>query len=77
MLEAPDPAAAIVDYATVNDVDHIVIGSRGSSAFRRYLGSVSSQVVAEAGCTVTVVKSAGSSESANEVAPAAAAEAAH
>ncbi|HJV74097.1 MAG TPA: bifunctional serine/threonine-protein kinase/universal stress protein [Noviherbaspirillum sp.] len=63
VLEAPDAAAAIVDYAKVNDVDHIVIGSRGSSAFRRYLGSVSSQVVAQADCTVTVVKSAGSSAS--------------
>lgn len=59
-LESPDPAAAIVDYARVNDVDHIVIGSRGSSTLRRYLGSVSSQVVAQADCTVTVVKSAGS-----------------
>jgi len=61
VLEAPDPSAAIVDYAKVNAVDHIVIGSRGSSAFRRYLGSVSSQVVALADCTVTVVKSAGGS----------------
>ena len=59
VLEAPDPASAIVDYARVNDVDHIVIGSRGSSVLRRYLGSVSSQVVAQADCTVTVVKSAG------------------
>jgi eukaryotic-like serine/threonine-protein kinase len=59
VLEAPDPAAAIIDYAQVNDVDHIVIGSRGRSALRRYLGSVSSQVVAQADCTVTVVKSAG------------------
>lgn len=59
VLEAPDPAAAIVDYARVNDVDHIVIGSRGSSTLRRYLGSVSSQVVAQADCTVTVVKSTG------------------
>lgn len=61
VLEAPDAAAAIVDYARVNDVDHIVIGSRGSSALRRYLGSVSSQVVAQADCTVTVVKSPGTS----------------
>ncbi|HYD96508.1 MAG TPA: bifunctional serine/threonine-protein kinase/universal stress protein [Noviherbaspirillum sp.] len=61
VLEAPDPAAAIVEYANGNAVDHIVIGSRGSSAFRRYLGSVSSQVVAAADCTVTVVKSTGSS----------------
>lgn len=59
VLEAPDAAAAIIDYARVNDVDHIVIGSRGSSTLRRYLGSVSSQVVAQADCTVTVVKSAG------------------
>jgi eukaryotic-like serine/threonine-protein kinase len=62
VLEAPDPATAIVDYARINDVDHIVIGSRGSSALRRYLGSVSSQVVAQADCTVTVVKSPSSSE---------------
>jgi nucleotide-binding universal stress UspA family protein len=61
VLEAPDAAAAIVDYARINDVDHIVIGSRGSSTLRRYLGSVSSQVVAQADCTVTVVKSAGAS----------------
>jgi eukaryotic-like serine/threonine-protein kinase len=59
VLEAPDAATAIIDYAKVNAVDHIVIGSRGSSAFRRYLGSVSSEVVALADCTVTVVKTPG------------------
>ncbi|HZW20666.1 bifunctional serine/threonine-protein kinase/universal stress protein [Noviherbaspirillum sp.] len=64
VLEAPDPATAIIDYAKVNAVDHIVIGSRGSSAFRRYLGSVSSEVVALAECTVTVVKTPGSSSQA-------------
>ena len=57
VLEAHDPAAAIIDYASNNSVDHIIIGSRGSSSIRRYLGSVSAQVVAEAECTVTVVKS--------------------
>ncbi|MCD6072891.1 MAG: serine/threonine protein kinase [Microvirga sp.] len=56
VLEAPDPAAALVDYARHNNVDHIVIGARASSALRRYLGSVSSQVVAEAPCSVTVVR---------------------
>ncbi|TFW00946.1 serine/threonine protein kinase [Oxalobacteraceae bacterium OM1] len=59
VLEAPDPAAAIVEFARFNAVDHIVIGSRGSSVLRRYLGSVSSQVVAQADCTVTVVKNPG------------------
>jgi nucleotide-binding universal stress UspA family protein len=56
VLEATDPAAALVDYARHNNVDHIVIGARASSALRRYLGSVSSQVVAEAPCSVTVVR---------------------
>jgi len=56
VLEAVDPAAALIDYARHNAVDHIVIGARASSAFRRYLGSVSSQVVAEAPCSVTVVR---------------------
>lgn len=67
VLEAPDAAAAIVDYANLNAVDHIVVGSRGSSAFRRYLGSVSSQVVALADCTVTVVKSTGGADKGNAV----------
>jgi nucleotide-binding universal stress UspA family protein len=56
VIEAPDTAGAIIEYAHNNDVDHIIIGSRGTSALRRYLGSVSAQVVAEANCTVTVVK---------------------
>ncbi|MFN7724278.1 MAG: serine/threonine protein kinase [Rubrivivax sp.] len=56
VLEAPDAAAAIVDFAERNQVDHIVMGARGNSALRRYLGSVSSQVVAQSDCTVTVVR---------------------
>ncbi len=58
VIEATDPANAIIDYAHSNGVDHIIIGSRGGSGLRRYLGSVSAQVVAEARCTVTVVKTA-------------------
>jgi protein-serine/threonine kinase len=34
------------------------MGARGNSALRRYLGSVSSQVVAESDCSVTVVRAA-------------------
>jgi nucleotide-binding universal stress UspA family protein len=56
ILEAADPASALVDYARHNHVDHVVIGARASSSLRRYLGSVSSQVVAEAPCSVTVVR---------------------
>ncbi len=56
VLEAPDAASAIVEFAERNQVDHIVMGARGNSAIRRYLGSVSSQVAAQADCTVTVVR---------------------
>lgn len=56
VLEAVDPGAALVAFAHNIQADHIVIGARGSSTLRRYLGSVSSQVVAEAPCTVTVVR---------------------
>jgi nucleotide-binding universal stress UspA family protein len=56
VIEAADPAAALIDYARRNTVDHIVVGARASSTFRRYLGSVSSQIVAEAPCSVTVVR---------------------
>ncbi|HEY3223070.1 MAG TPA: universal stress protein [Pseudolabrys sp.] len=56
VLESTDPAGQLIDYARHNRVDHIVIGARGSSLVRRYLGSVSARVVAEAPCTVTVVR---------------------
>jgi len=58
VIEAPDPANAIVEYARRNQVDHIVIGARSSGGLRRYLGSVSAHVAAEADCTVTVVREA-------------------
>src|SRR5712664_3185601 len=56
VLEAVDPAAAILEFADVNHVDHIVIGARQNSFVRTLLGSVSSKVAAEAACTVTVVR---------------------
>jgi eukaryotic-like serine/threonine-protein kinase len=58
VLEGPDPARTLIEFASTNQVDQIVIGSRGSSPLRRFLGSVSAQVVAEAECTVTVVRPA-------------------
>src|SRR3954451_13717652 len=56
VLEAVDPAAAIVEFAEVNQVDHIIIGARRDSVLRALLGSVSAKVAAEAACTVTVVR---------------------
>ncbi|MCA0434602.1 MAG: bifunctional serine/threonine-protein kinase/universal stress protein [Proteobacteria bacterium] len=57
VLEALDPAEAILDYARANTVDHILIGARDNSAMRKFLGSVSGRVAAEAPCTVTVARS--------------------
>jgi serine/threonine protein kinase len=56
VLEAVDPATAILEFAAVNHVDQIVIGARQDSMLRTLLGSVSSKVAAEAPCTVTVVR---------------------
>jgi non-specific serine/threonine protein kinase/protein-serine/threonine kinase len=56
VLEGSDPGQAIIDYATTNKVDQILMGARGHSTTRRYLGSVSAQVVAEAHCSVTVIR---------------------
>jgi serine/threonine protein kinase len=56
VLEAVDPAAAILEFTGINQVDHIVIGARQNSMLRTLLGSVSAKVAAEAACTVTVVR---------------------
>src|SRR5882757_5726844 len=56
VLEAIDPAAAILEFTGINQVDHIVIGARQNSMLRTLLGSVSAKVAAEAACTVTVVR---------------------
>jgi nucleotide-binding universal stress UspA family protein len=50
-------AGGILDYAEENNIDLIVIGTRGKSGFKRLLlGSVASHVVTYAHCTVLVVK---------------------
>jgi non-specific serine/threonine protein kinase/protein-serine/threonine kinase len=56
VLEAVDPAAAILEFAEANQVDHIIIGAQQDSVLRSLLGSVSAKVASEANCTVTVVR---------------------
>lgn len=52
-----DPAVEIVRLAHIHQANLIVIGSRGLTGLKRILeGSVSSQVVADAPCSVLVVK---------------------
>ena len=57
VLQSPDPASAILQYVNANHVDQLVMGARASSLRRSLLGSVSSQVAAQAPCTVTVARS--------------------
>ncbi|MBV8605106.1 MAG: protein kinase [Pelomonas sp.] len=59
VLEAPDVAAAIVEFANRCEVDHIVMGARSgseTSGLRRALGSVSTEVLATSDCSVTMVR---------------------
>jgi len=56
VLEAIDPAAALVEFAEQNRVDHLVMGARSDSMARRVLGSVSAEVARDAPCSVTVVR---------------------
>lgn len=52
-----DPAEEIVRLANIHQVDLIAIGSRGLTGIDRILqGSVSSQVVEDAPCSVLIVK---------------------
>ena len=64
VLEAIDPANAILEFVRANHVDHVLIGARQNSLLRNLLGSVSARVAAEAPCTVSVVRPARETEAA-------------
>ncbi len=56
-LRAASAVQAITGYALTNDIDLIVLGTRGLTGFKRMmLGSVSSGVVANAHCSVLVAR---------------------
>ncbi|MBH8563209.1 universal stress protein [Nostoc sp. CENA67] len=56
-LVTGDPAEEIIRLANIYKADLILIGSRGLTGMKRIVqGSVSSQVVEEAPCSVLVVK---------------------
>jgi nucleotide-binding universal stress UspA family protein len=62
VLEAIDPASAILEFADASQVNHILIGARQNTVLRKLLGGVSAKVAAEASCTVTVVRCAAVAE---------------
>ncbi|MEX2103781.1 MAG: universal stress protein, partial [Bacilli bacterium] len=52
-----EPGPVIVKYANENEVDLIVLGSRGLNALQEFvLGSVSHKVAKRANCPVMIVK---------------------
>ncbi|GEJ56839.1 bifunctional serine/threonine-protein kinase/universal stress protein [Anaeromyxobacter diazotrophicus] len=57
VLESADPAAALVDYARVNQVDHVVLGAPPPDLpFKGLLGTIPTRVALEAPCTVSIVR---------------------
>ena len=54
VLESEKPASALVDYARMNDVEQMLLGAPRSGT--RLFPGVCGQVVAEAPCSVTVVR---------------------
>ena len=57
ILSNKSVVAEIVDYAENNNIDLLVIGTRGRSGVRRLLlGSIASGVVTYAHCPVLVIK---------------------
>jgi nucleotide-binding universal stress UspA family protein len=57
IISSKDISGGIVDFAEENNIDLIVIGTRGRSGFKKLLlGSVASHVVTYAHCPVLVVK---------------------
>ncbi|WP_456271982.1 universal stress protein [Bacillus sp. AK031] len=52
-----EPGPAIVEYVNANEVDLVVIGSRGLNGLQEFvLGSVSHKVAKRANCPVLIVK---------------------
>ena len=56
VLEAVDPAAAILGYVEANNVEHVVLGAATGPRLRNILGSVASEIAQKAPCSVTVVR---------------------
>lgn len=57
ILHGGEPAKEICDYASINEIELIVIGNRGLHGVRKLmLGSVSQKVAQHAHCPVMIVK---------------------
>ncbi len=56
VIESHTPAAALIQYARANNVEQILIGAPPVHGIAPWRATVASQVVAEATCSVTIVR---------------------
>jgi len=56
VLEAVSAGGAILEYASQNRVDHLILGAKAGGITQRVLGSISTEVSRDAPCSVTVVR---------------------
>lgn len=57
VITTGDPADEILSHAKLENIDHIVMGSRGMSPVRELLlGSVSDKTIRHAPCPVTIIR---------------------
>ena len=57
IIVAPSCASAIIDYAKKNNVDLIVVGTKGMTGLKHFLlGSVANNIISHAHCPVLAVR---------------------
>ncbi|MBS7809537.1 serine/threonine protein kinase [Roseococcus pinisoli] len=56
VLEAVTEGGAILEYASQNRVDHLILGAKTAGITQRMLGSIAGEVARDAPCTVTIVR---------------------
>ncbi|WP_421993349.1 serine/threonine protein kinase [Roseococcus sp.] len=56
VLEAVSASGAILEYATQNRVDHLILGAKAGGITQRVLGSMPTEVARDAPCSVTIVR---------------------
>jgi serine/threonine protein kinase len=56
VLEAVSAAGAILEYASQNRVDHLILGAKVGGITQRVLGSIPTEVARDAPCSVTMVR---------------------
>ncbi len=56
VLEAVSVGGAILEYASQNRVDHLILGAKAGGITQRVLGSIPTEVARDAPCSVTIVR---------------------